>query len=279
MKDALSNVWKGVCIGIVDVIPGVSGATVALILGIYERIIRAIRKIELRFLLNIGIGIVFGWILGVHIILYLLHEYPSHLLAVYSGLILGSIEKPLRRCEYRNKLQILFGVLGFLVSFTLASMYATYENVSLPTWYVFICGIAALAAMLLPGISGSMVLLTMGAYVTIMSSVKSFFHLLASLAVSPSPENVHMVLASGEMSTLLVFGTGALVGIAITVLALSPLLKKFSEYMMPFFVGLILGSLRATFPPQISPQVIICFIASFLLIFTLIRVERKQVKP
>lgn len=255
--------------GIVDVIPGVSGATIALIIGIYERIIDAIKDLNIKYLIPIFIGILCGWLAGVHVILYFYDLYPSHMFAFFFGLILALIPRPLRECKERGMKEVFMGILGFLISFFIVGICATQAE--LEPWYILICGFLAITAMMIPGMSGSMVLLILGAYIPIMGAVKGFFHLF--IEFDPT------IFTSEEFMIVLIFGIGALIGLFVMVNVFSSLIKRYRYSVMPFFVGLILGSLRAVIPGEISPSVIVSFLVGVSFVLSLSLIESRNNLP
>lgn len=276
-KEQMERIVIGFFMGMADVIPGVSGATVALIAGIYERFIESIKTLNIPFLANLGVGIVGGWILGIHVITYLLGTYPTHLFSFYSGLILASIVILARKCEKGAK-ELLLGIMGFVVAFTVASLQMSYGNTEPALWYIFISGILALVAMMLPGISGAMVLLIMGVYAYVIPGVKEWFYLLVATIRDLGMSSIYTLLTHETTMMLLALGAGAIIGIIIAVLIISSVMEKHGQEALPFFVGLIAGSLRATIPGEVSPSIIAVFFAGIACILLLIIIERKITK-
>ncbi|MGM5487726.1 MAG: DUF368 domain-containing protein [Nanobdellota archaeon] len=185
--------FKGLMMGISDIIPGVSGGTMALILGVYERLMTALGYINVRFLLPLfryvnrrkkrdlrdfkqafssmdplflvvlGAGIFSALFLGSFFIPLLLERFPSFMYAFFAGLIVGSMYVILfKRVGPLSFRGVLWGVVGFMAGFVLTSANWLIGSHSLPV--IFVSGFFAICAMLLPGISGSYVLLMLGQY-------------------------------------------------------------------------------------------------------------------
>ncbi|MBW2616301.1 MAG: DUF368 domain-containing protein [Deltaproteobacteria bacterium] len=234
---------KGFCMGASDVVPGVSGGTMAFILGIYEELINAIKSFDLKglqllmtlkfrallnrvswqFLLAVGIGIltaVFSLSKGLS---WLLHNKPVLIWSFFLGLILASVLIVSRRIQVWRApvwLSLIGGTAGayFLVGLV---------PVSTPNdpWFLFLCGAIAICAMILPGISGSFILVLLGKYLYVLEAVNN-----------------------RDFLVLLLVASGACVGIAAFSRVLGWLLKNYHDLMVALLTGLMLGSLRKVWP-------------------------------
>jgi len=231
----IKTFFKGMLMGICDIIPGVSGGTIAFILGIYERLINAIkninikfynkenlRKMDLKFLIPLGLGIVVAFGVGSRIVPYLLDNYPAYTFAFFFGLILGSIKLIHKKSKRLNLRRILAGVLMFLFAFWIAGLKTLTANHSYGI--VFFSGILAISAMLLPGISGSFILLLLGQYKFMLEALKNF-----------------------KVLYIVSFLIGAIIGLLGFSRLLSYLLKKYHSVTMWALIGLMLGALRVPF--------------------------------
>ena len=180
MKHIVINIIKGIFIGIANIIPGLSGATIALVLGVYQKSINVITKfdtrlikliknldfikikkhISLNFILSISSGIVISFILMSNLLNKLLEEYPSHTWAYFFGIIIASIPYVMKQIStWRIKEIILFIVgLIFSLSFLFLEPYSENQN----NLFVFFCGIIGGIGMLVPGLSGSYLLVILG---------------------------------------------------------------------------------------------------------------------
>lgn len=239
---------KGVLMGLCDLIPGISGGTIAFITGIYERLISAISHITLqnKFLFwksiftkdkktrnkifkNLDIkflGLLFGGIftsiiLGSHLISYLLENYYVYLLSFFIGLILVSSKIIYKSIKIHNIQNVSFAFIGFLGGFSL--LFISPKEVIDPSWmYVVLGGFLAIFALFLPGVSGSFVLLVMGLYEHIINSVKNFII---------------------GWKTLLLFGIGAIFGVQVISKLIKYLFEKDKCKTLYVLLGIVLGSL------------------------------------
>ena len=247
-----------------DIIPGVSGGTIALVLGIYERLVSAIshcdrrllgllagrqwgsaaEHIDLRFLVSLGLGILLGVVSLASLVLKLLLDYRMYTLSVFFGLILASSLIVARMVQPRDRRQLI----GCWVIAAIAGYFA-YWLVGLPQGtshdslgYYFLCGVVAICAMILPGISGSYILWLLGAYVTVAGMVHS----------APRLE-----LTSSELLVLMVFASGCVVGLISFSKLLRWLLVHAHRTTMAILGGFMVGSLRLMWPFQrdLTPEV------------------------
>lgn len=237
--------------GLAEVIPGVSGGTLAFITGIYEELLDTIKNIlgpELfrafraggvkavwekangPFLAFLLPGMAFGLISGVFIVTKLLESYPQLLWAFFFGLILASVWYIGKRVGEWGISQII-GLIG-------AAALAFYITVAAPAqgiqalWFVLICGMIAISALILPGISGSFILLLMGMYTVIIPSVKT-----ALTTFDPT-----------SLSILVTFAIGALIGLATFSRFLSWAFKHYRSLTMAILTGFMIGSLNKIWP-------------------------------
>jgi putative membrane protein len=242
--------------GIANIIPGVSGGTFALILGIYERLIASIgafgirtgkvfvqlvakpgdtqrrsafkeevRRTDFIWLLLLLIGMVAAILASSRLIAYLLDEHRAPTLAFFVGLIVPSILVPfglLKRRGWREALSCAVAA-AFLIGITVFLKPVSGEGTGLIT--LFLAGAVAISAMILPGISGSFVLMVMGEYRAVLEAINTM-----------------------DIPRLAVFALGCLVGIVAFVRLLNFLLKRYHSVTMAFLIGLILGSLWVLWP-------------------------------
>jgi putative membrane protein len=240
--------------GAADIVPGVSGGTVALVLGIYERLIRnvhagaqslkalltgdldgfrtTIRKVEWIWLLSLLAGILTAIALLSSVIERLLDEQPVRMAALFFGLVVGSLTVAWRLIRSVGPLQIvtivvvavaLFLVLGLRSDTEVASDAA--EIVTKSWWVFFLSGALAICAMILPGISGSFILVMLGMYTEVLGAVND-----------------------RDLVVLAAFGVGCVVGLALFSTGLNWALEQHHDHVMAAMVGLMLGSLRVLWP-------------------------------
>lgn len=252
LKSKGKLIIKGIGVGIANLIPGVSGGTIALILGIYEDLIAALRSINLRFLLPLSIGIIGALLAGAKVIPAVIENYPLVTQAFFCGLILASVREPFRHLEKRGRIEFLIGLAGFLLAFVVVGMTQSFS----PTpslVFIFICGFITTCAMILPGISGALILVLLGQYKTVLEALRDL-----------------------EIPIIVPFALGCLAGVLIFARFLSFLLHRYHSQTMAFLIGLMLGSLRAVWPEKINPLIITIFLVGLGLVFLLGRFSRRE---
>ena len=242
---------KGMAMGIAEVIPGVSGGTIAFITGIYETLLETIKNIlgpevwvSLRregpgaawrkangtFLVSLLTGMATGVVFGVFFITHLLENYPIHLWAFFFGLIIASAVYIGRQVERWAIAEVIALVAGTLLAYLITI--ATPAEGSTALGAVFIAGLIAISALILPGISGSFMLLLMGMYTIIIPTVKETLK---------SPE-------SGNLLMLGVFGLGCVIGLGTFSRVLSWTFKNYHNPTLATLTGFMLGSLNKIWP-------------------------------
>jgi len=255
--DAL-NVFRGFCMGAADTVPGVSGGTVALILGHYDRLVAAIShvdreavgmlagrnwkalagKLDLRFTIALAIGIVIGIGSLAGWMHHLLQNRMNETMAVFFGLVLASVWV-VRRNVSRWSLSRFGGmVVGIAVALVTSKIPASSAEIHLV--YLFLCGSIAICAMILPGISGAFVLLLLGVYEPVIGMVKQFFKL---------------DLGAEMLTRLMVFAAGCGFGLLAFSRLLNYLLIHHRDVTMATLIGLMIGSVGRLWPLQsVTPE-------------------------
>jgi len=265
----LGTVFRGLLMGAADVIPGVSGGTVALIVGIYERLVTAISHvdtrllgyvrhgqwrlaashIDLRFLTALLLGIATG-IIGLGGLVNRLLTSPltrAATLAAFFGMILASALLVARLIPLSRRWETvsagLFGCAGALFAYWLTGLPGSEAEATFGYGFVFICGLVAICAMILPGISGAYILLILGLYL----------HLTDILKRLP-----HGDVTARDAGTILVFGAGCVIGIVSFSKALRWLLARYHAQTMAVLCGFMFGALRKVWPFQVdqTPEVV-----------------------
>ncbi len=271
-KEKLVQIGRGLCMGGADIIPGVSGGTLALILGIYERLIEAIKLMDATLVTSLFtgrfwrklIGGVFGrfkssgdaldqrveaclfigfLLIGIGaaiaaaagIITYCRMNYPGQTLGFFLGLVAASLKVPYRRIGNKGLAQWSAFVLFGVGTFFLLGMGQLPEQPAL--WYVFMSGAIAICAMILPGISGAFILLMLGMYDYIVAKQ------LKPLLYDQRLEGVLPIL---------VFMAGMVAGIVSFSRLLHYLLRHWHDVTMAALLGLMVGSLRVLYPFKAS---------------------------
>jgi putative membrane protein len=246
----LSLIFKGMAMGIAEVIPGVSGGTIAFITGIYKELIDTIKsfdisaikllltgdfnglfkKINFSFLLFLLLGMVGGIVVGVFGVTHLLENNPEVLWAFFFGLILASVPMMLQTIKNKTVLTWIVFLVGAVVAFIITSLSPAEASTSYP--YIFISGMIGIVALVLPGVSGSFILLLLGMYTFIIPTVKSFL----------SGPN------STDFLVLAVFGMGCLTGLLFFVRLVSKAFEKHYNITVAVMSGFMLGSLNKIWP-------------------------------
>ncbi len=243
LREYIVLMLKGIGMGAADVVPGVSGGTIAFIVGIYEELLNSIRSINIAtlkllftlkftaffkainapFLAAVLCGIGVSVLSLARVITYLLEHQPILLWSFFFGLIVASIHSVAKQVRQWS--------WGGAVSFVVGAAVAYYVTIASPTNtpdnlpFIFLCGAVAICAMILPGISGSFILLLMGKYHYIMEAIKRF-----------------------DIEVIAVFGAGAAIGIVLFSNVLSYLLSKYHDLTVALLAGFMLGSLNKVYP-------------------------------
>ena len=239
----LSIFLKGVGMGAADVVPGVSGGTIAFITGIYEELLESIRSVNIHavkllfkegpascwkyingnFLITLICGIALSFLSLAHLITWLLEAYPLMVWSFFFGLVVASGIHIAREIRYDSFLSVLMIFIGVAVAYVITSSRPAVID---PNYFkVFAAGAIAICAMILPGISGSFILVLLGLYGFILESVKSF-----------------------DIEVIAFFLAGCLTGLLSFVHVLSWLLKHYRSVTIALLTGFLLGSLNALWP-------------------------------
>jgi len=239
----VKTIVQGICIGSVDVVPGVSGGTIAFILEIYEELVNSIKSfdlkfarlvisgeikeaavhINLKFLLPLVSGIGLGIITFANMTLFLLKYYPIYIWSFFFGLIVASVViffLKMRPLTVSRFLSLIAGGLfiWLIIGLSPSSTPDTW-------WFLFLSGAIASCAMILPGTSGAFMLVLLGKYQFILEA-----------------------LIAKDILTIITFSAGVFTGLLASAKLLSKLLKKYYFTMTAFMVGVIAGSLRKIWP-------------------------------
>lgn len=245
--------------GAADIVPGVSGGTLALITGIYKELLESINNISLdnlKFLRKEGISAVwkkingpfllsvFGGIISSILLLsrmleWLIENEPLALWSFFFGLLVASIFYLFISKLSVSILNLLYLIAGALISFLITKLNGVENQISM--WYMFLSGFIGISAMILPGLSGAYILVIMGVYQTVLSNVR----LAQDLVV-----NFDQAQFISTTSILGVFILGILVGLKVFSKFLSLLLKHYPEKSIAVLVGLMFGALHKIWPWQ-----------------------------
>lgn len=295
LKDAFILFLKGICMGSADIIPGVSGGTIAFITGIYDDLLDAIRSFNknffknfftfnwkqalaeshIRFLVVLLLGIGIAIITFAQIIHHLLLEYPVQTAGFFFGLILASVFAVGKNVPKWTPVVWICFVAGLIIATWIVNLIPVQTPESL--WFIFICGVIAICAMILPGISGAFLLLVLGKYIYITATLKN-------------PFNLHNIVI------IIVFALGCIIGIMLFSRVLGYFLKNFRTQTLGLLTGLVLSAIQKIWPWQtgdtsgsfyanlslpstLNSQLIITvilMIVGFLLVFGLERLANRK---
>ncbi|MFT5822137.1 MAG: putative membrane protein [Crocinitomix sp.] len=256
-KSFLGIALRGIGMGAADVVPGVSGGTIAFITGIYEELLETISGLKLgliktwrkegfmamwregnfRFLFALFTGILISIASLAVLIKYLLATFPIHLWAFFFGLIIASVWLVGKSVKQWNVRNIAGVVVGTVAAYFITTISPSQESNHL--FYIFICGSIAICAMILPGISGSFILLLLGAYTTVLGAVSGLIDALKA-------SNWDLVFSNGLM--LCVFMLGCLIGLISFSRILNWLFKKAHDFTVAILTGFLIGSLNKIWP-------------------------------
>ncbi len=247
LSDYILLVLKGMGMGAADVVPGVSGGTIAFISGIYEELVHSIRSIDLvsarkllreglpsfwkavngNFLASVVAGILISVLSLARILEYLLQNHPVLIWSFFFGLIVGSaifVAKSIQPWNLATIAGLLCGIAAAIIITGVTPARTTEAG-----WFVFISGALAICAMILPGISGSFILLLLGEYRFILNA-----------------------LNEGRIGVLALLLAGALTGIVSFSHLLSWLLRKFHNITFAVLSGFMIGSLNKIWPWKLT---------------------------
>lgn len=276
-KEMILIFLRGLFMGSADIVPGVSGGTIALITGIYERLIFAISSIKFSFIkpllkgnlsefktklieeidfelfipLALGIGIAF--ITLAKVISYLLDTHTAYTFSFFLGLILASAYILYTKLDDLNIKLIVITAIGIILSYIFVGLNPIATNHSLIV--IFISGLIAICAMILPGISGSFLLLLLGQYQYMLNA-----------------------LNSKNLIEIFVFCIGALIGILGFSKLLNYLLEKYESATMAFLIGIMLGTLRLPvikITENMTGSWIVCVVLAIIAFVLIFVIEKK----
>lgn len=243
IKEAFLIFIRGLFMGSADIVPGVSGGTIALITGIYGHLIEAIsnikfgfvrpllkgnfrgfwtqllEEIDFKFFIPLILGIGVAFLTLAKVVTYCMDYHTAMTFSFFLGLIIASAVILFRKIERINIKHVVFAIIGLILTYIFVSLNPISGNHSLIV--IFLSGMIAICAMILPGISGSFLLLLLGQYEYMLNALHQL-----------------------HFSEIIVFVVGALIGILGFSKILNYLLKNYEELTMAFLIGVMLGSLK-----------------------------------
>ncbi len=245
IKHYLQIATKGIAMGAANIMPGISGGTIAFISGIYEELMESIKSLNFKnlkglfknglksywasingsFLIILVFGILLSIFFLAKLINFLLVEFPIPMWSFFLGLILASSIYLATKNKSWNYKAIIAALMGAGIAYFVTIVSPVVNAQDPEYWYVFLSGALAISAMILPRISGSLILLLMGEYQFILSALDNL-----------------------RMTFLCFFGLGTIVGLISLSNVLSWLLRKYFNTTVGFLVGLMVGSLNKVWP-------------------------------
>ncbi|PID86878.1 MAG: DUF368 domain-containing protein [Chloroflexi bacterium] len=238
--DYVGLALRGMAMGASDIVPGVSGGTMALILGIYEELIDSIRAIgrpalwraairfkiktlfqlvNWQFLLAVGMGILLAILILAQPLEWMLVNQPVYLWSFFFGLVIASAYTVSKRIPQWNPQLLLTLAVGTIAAYNIVGLVPAQTPNT--WWFLILSGALASCAMILPGLSGAFILFILGKYATVLAAVNN-----------------------QDMVTIALIGIGAAFGLVTFAQVLSWLFKRFHDYTLAVLIGLMLGSLR-----------------------------------
>jgi len=242
-KSLISIAVRGLAMGAADVVPGVSGGTIAFITGIYEELITTISNVNLgllktlksdgikafwtqlngNFIVALFAGILISIASLANLISYLLESFPILVWSFFFGLVVASIQLMSKEVKKWNTPTILGFIIGTAIAFWITILPPMQQADA--NWYIFLSGTIAICAMILPGISGSFILLLLGSFQTVLTAVKEV-----------------------DLMKIAIFGTGCIVGLLSFSHVLKWMFKKYESITIAVLSGFLLGSLNKLWP-------------------------------
>jgi putative membrane protein len=246
IKNIIMNFINGFCMALADSVPGVSGGTIAFLLGFYDEFISSLddlfrgsldkKKNALKFLIKIGIGWLIGFLSAATVLSTLFTTKIYAMSSLFIGFILFAIPIIIKeeitsvKDNYKNIIFTILGIILVVLITILTTNNSFNVDISKPNLftyiYVFIAASIAITAMVLPGISGSTLLLVFGLYLPIMTSIKEL-----------------LTFNFNKLPILIVFGLGVVIGIVFFVKLIRNCLSKHRSKMIYFIIGMMLGSI------------------------------------
>ena len=259
-------VFYGLIMGAINKIPGVSGGIVAIIFGFYEKLILSFSRFDInslvilknngfksfyknvdgKFLTLLLFGIVISFFSTSLIIGYFLENYNAQILGFFYGMIFFSIIVIFKKISKINFYKILIIISGFIIG--IAFFFISPSSEIRNPFFVFFCGIVSVSGMVIPGLSGSMILLALGNYkLLLIDSVNALYYIINKIIVDYSLETIDLE-NKNLVFLLLVFGFGSIIGLILFSKVLNLLIVKYKDSIMSSLVGFVSGSIGSVWP-------------------------------
>ena len=246
MEGIMRSIIQGLILGFIVVLPGMSGGTVFVIFGIYEDLVRDLVRLRIKPYLPLLGGMVVGIFAGGMVFALFFEAYRDITVAFLLGCLLASIRSILKDHPKANPKNLTFMLIGLVAGYYLVAepinIVSKHENVE---WYLLIIGGAlSSAAMIIPGVPGSSVLIIMGIYDSILSYIRDL-----------------------NLIKLAIYGIGSAAGAVLLLNLLEKIYNRFKEFLSYCFAGLILGSSRGLLPYTFSSTIAFTFIIGFSIVW------------
>ena len=249
--------------GTANKVPGVSGGVVALALNFYDELLNSMKNINIKNLLSfkfrdafknsnkslllyIGLGIIISYFSTSKLLDFLLNKYELLVWSVFFGLVIGTIIHLKQKINNWNNKSISLIILGIITGLIISYLDPMTENTNL--LFVFICGILSICGMIIPGLSGSFLLILLGNYVLLLiDSVNVLFDSISSI-IRGDLEFLQNSYTTSRLKIIAVFTLGSLTGLVLLSKVMSLLLKRFNNSIQSIIFGFIIGSLGVLWP-------------------------------
>lgn len=264
---------KSVLMGTANKLPGISGGLVALITGFYEEMIESFKKLDLNFfkillkrdfnsliknynvvfLLTILLGIIISYFTTSQILDYLFIKSELYVWSVFFGMVVGSIFILLKKNRINNKYDFYFVLIGLLFGMLISNIDPFTENKNL--FFIFFCGFISICGMIIPGISGSFLLIILGNYkLLLVDSVNNILYLLKNFF----SDEYNYVIDYDLIYVLIIFCIGSIFGLVVLSSLLSYLIRNFNDKINNLIIGFVSGSLLIIWPwRKVSKEIVI----------------------
>lgn len=260
----LSLFIKGIFIGIGKIIPGVSGAVIAMTFGIYDKLLYIVShffkniKENIKFLFPILLGVIVSIIFSSKVVSFLLTKYFVITMFFFIGLIIGGFPQILNKIDKKKKINFLYMIISFILVILLSFSFETNNNISNYSFFsMILIGTLEAATMIIPGISGTAIMMLIGCYNKVLNMFSN-------------------VLSFSNLKDLIPFLIGVIIGVIIISKFISFCFKKYKEQTYSFIIGLILSSillLITSFIPNITS--VLQLVIGLVLLFIGIKLSRK----
>jgi uncharacterized membrane protein len=266
LYSSLSTLINGILMGTANKVPGVSGGLVAIAIGFYEELVFSLKKIDRRafkflfsgkltrfynhingqFLILILLGIVISYFSTSKLLDFLLERYEIYVWSLFFGLVIGTVYHLKNKIYSWTRESIIILLLGIIIGIGISIMNPASENDNLI--FVFVCGIISVSGMILPGLSGSFILILMGNYVLLLvDSVNALYDSIFEM-INGDYSFVDNIDRINKLKIISVFAAGSMAGLILLSNILSFFLRKYDQLCYSIIIGFILGSLGVIWP-------------------------------